>query len=89
MIGIPALNLAMDSETDKFVLPAIIKKITDNDYICQIVFGLQNQYDSSLNFKVIKIFKEDEFRFENLEGGSLSIHSSQLVEESIFATLEK
>lgn len=59
------------------------------DYIFQIVFDLQNQYDNSLNFKVIKIFKEDDSGSENLKGSPSSICPLQLMEELIFATHEK
>lgn len=55
------------------------------------MFSSQNQNDNSLSFKVIKIFKEDESKPENLEGSSSSTHLLQIIqiiEEFIFATLE-
>lgn len=59
LIRIPAQQLAIAANADKFVLPPAFKSVVGQTYIFQISLDSRKSNNSTQSFKVTKIFKDD------------------------------
>ena len=72
LIGLPTLNLAMDTNCDKFSLLVVIRNILNGTHMFQIISYSQSFSNSMYNFKVINIFSESKSQVDNLSKSSSS-----------------